>query len=355
MRIGIDISPISTKSTSQHKVRGVGAYINLLKEHLPVEDKKNEYLFIEDKKIPKDIDLLHFPYFDPFFLTFPLIKKKKTVITIHDIIPLAHGKEFPAGIKGNLKWQINKRILLSADGIITDSKASRNALNKLLNYPNEKTYVVPLGVSSDFKKIKLSNFDIKTIKEKYSLPDRFLMYVGDVTWNKNLPRLIEAINLIHNIPLVMVGRAITEKEFDKSNSWNRDRNYLIKNTENKLFHKLGFVPTTDLIMLYNLADALVMPSLDEGFGLPALEAMSCGCPVIISHEGSLPEVGGEAALYVDAYSTENIKKTLEKVWTDSELRKRLSTKSIEQSRKFSIEKMIRDTVSAYEIINEKAH
>lgn len=353
MNIAIDTSPID--ASSGHKVRGVGMYLSTLKKNIEEVDKENSYTFFTDiKKLSNNIDLVHFPYFDPFFITFPLIKKRKTVITIHDIIPLVHKREFPVGIKGSLKWGVNKRILLSSDGVITDSEASKKALHKLLKYPNEKIHVVYLGVAEHFKQQEITEARARALREKYNLPARFLLYVGDVTWNKNLPRLVDAINSIGNIPLVMVGKALAEKEYEASNPWNRDRNYVIKNTHNELFYKLGFLPDEDLVMLYNTADALIMPSLDEGFGLPILEAMTCGCPVISSKGGSLPEVAGDAAIYIDAYSTENIAERIKEVWNDDELKKRMSVQSLEQSKKFSIRKMVEDTVRAYELIHEKA-
>lgn len=353
MNIAIDTSPID--SHSGHKVRGVGMYISLLRDNIAKFDKNNKYIFFNNvKSLGSDLDLIHFPYFDPFFITFPLFKKKKTIFTVHDVIPLAHPKEFPVGIRGRLKWEVNKRILLSSNGVVTDSEASKNALNKLLKYPKNKIHVAHLGVSDKFEKIKVTDENAKSIRGKYGLPDRFLLYVGDVTWNKNLPRLIDAINGLGNIPLVMVGKAITEKDYDSKNPWNKDRNYLVKNTNNDLFHKLGFISEDELVILYNLADALIMPSLDEGFGLPVLEAMSCGCPVITSKEGSLPEVAGEAALYANAYSVDDIKDIISKIWGESKLRKKMSEKGLVQAKKFSIKKMIEDIVGAYNLIHEKA-
>lgn len=352
MNIAIDTSP--TDASSGHKVRGVGMYISLLRAYIEKVDQENTYTFFNDiKSLGKNIDLIHFPYFDPFFITFPIFKKRKTIITIHDVIPLTHPKEFPVGVKGRLKWEVNKRILLASDGVVTDSEASKKALNKLVGYPNSKIHVAYLGVGDKFVKQAITNEKAKLLRKKYDLPERFLLYVGDVTWNKNLPRLVDAINELQNIPLVMVGKALTEKDYDAKNPWNRDRNYVVKHTDNKLFHKLGFLPEEDLVALYNTAEALIMPSLDEGFGLPVLEAMSCGCPVITSQEGSLPEVAGDAGLYVNAYSVEDIREKVSTVWGDTKLRIKMSEKSLTQAKKFSIKKMVEDTIKVYKVIHEQ--
>lgn len=349
MKIAIDTSPIEL-SGSGHKVRGVGKYINLLKDSLPYFDKTNTYVFTS--KITKEgkIDLLHFPYFDPFFVTFPLVKRIKTLITVHDVIPLDHAKHFPVGIKGRLKWSVNKLILRNADAIITDSEASRKKIRRLLGYPLNKIHVAYLAVDKEFQKIDVSEVEQKRLRKEYGLPERFFMYVGDVTWNKNLPRLVDAVNSLKDIHLVMVGKALKEKEFDRLNPWNSDRVYVEKHANSDKFHKLGFIPNEDLVKLYNMAEALITPSLDEGFGLPALEAMSCGCPVIISREGSLPEVGGGAALYVDAYSTDDIAEKMKQLYKNSSLHKELSKKSLQQSKKFSLEKMAHDTIKVYKSI-----
>lgn len=353
MNIAIDISPIST--SSGHKVRGVGMYLSTLKDNIEVLDKKNNYTFFTDiKKLQKDIDLVHFPYFDPFFITFPLIKKYRTVITVHDVIPLTHKKEFPVGIKGKFKWGVNRRILLSSDAVIADSEASKKAIHKLLDYPEDKIFVVYLGAADHFREKDLSKNQIEEVRIKYGLPERFILYVGDVTWNKNLPRVVDAINSIGDIPLVMIGKALADSEYDSTNSWNKDKNYVLKHTDNSLFYKLGFLPDEDLVSIYKIAEALIMPSLDEGFGLPVLEAMTCGCPVITSKEGSLPEVAGQAAVYVDAYSVDDIKNKINKVFNDSDLKKELSQKSLAQSKKFSIKKMVQDTLNVYSQVNEKA-
>ena len=197
--------------------------------------------------------------------------------------------------------------------------------------------------------MKIGNWESE-IKKKYSLPNKFILYVGDATWNKNLPRLIEAAKSM-KIPLVMVGKALIDKGFDRDNPWNQDLvrvEKLIEKDRNIL--RLGFISTGDLVMIYNLATVFAMPSLYEGFGLPILEAMSCGCPVVTTKEGSIPEIAGNAAFYVDAYDINSISNGIKKMLTDDTLGYGLSKKGILQAKKFSWKKTAKETFSMYEKI-----
>lgn len=349
MKIAVDITPIDPKVYSGHKVRGVGMYISLLKDNLEKYDKKNSYTFFSKGEVlPSGIDIILYPYFEPFFLTLPAINKYKTVITIHDLTPVIFPHNFPSGIKGKVKWNIQKLLARKVDGILTDSNCSKSDIEKFIGIKKEKVGVAYLGVSENFKPQNLSQKEKEFLTKKYSLPEKFILYVGDATWNKNLPRLVEAA-IDANIPLVMVGKSITNEQIDKNNPWNKD---LLKVQEiikkSKVLFPLGFVDEKDLVSLYNLAECLIMPSLYEGFGLPVLEAMKSGCPVISSREGSLPEVGGDAVLYVDAHSKESIAHGMATIFKDKKLQEALRDKGIAQASKFSIEKMIEDTTTFLE-------
>ncbi|MEM4230361.1 MAG: glycosyltransferase family 1 protein [Candidatus Pacearchaeota archaeon] len=354
MNIAIDISPLKSGNFLQHRVRGTGFYLENLKVSLLRYFPDNKYTFFtRDKKLSKDIDLAHYPYFEPFFITLPLFKKHKTVVTVHDLIPLVFLKEFPAGIRGKIKWQIQKYLLKNADAIITDSQSSKRDIIQYASILDTKVHVVYLAASENFQKLRINDLRLKSAREKYKLPGKFALYVGDVTWNKNLPRLIEAIKKT-NIPLVMVGKALTSTDFDKKNPWNQDLlkvQRLIKNNKNIILP--GFVESSNLVALYNLATFFIMPSLYEGFGLPILEAMSCGCPVITSREGSIPEVAGSAAFYVDAYDVTSIKKGINEVLSNIDLQKELSKKGILQAKKFSWKKTAAQTIAVYEEIIRK--
>lgn len=358
MNIAVDVSPISFQSSSGHKVRGAGFYITQLVESLKKYDTKNTYTFFENAKEissgSENYDVIHYPYFDPFFLTLPLFKKKKRVVTVHDLIPVVLSKYFPTGLKGRVKWSIQKQLLKVSDHIITDSEHSKYDIVRVLQLPKELVSVVPLAVNSLYKPLQMSKKKREEITEKYNLPDQFVLYVGDATWNKNLPRLVAAIKQI-NLTLVMVGKALAETEFDRENPWNADLVRVEKETEgDKRFIKLGFVPTEDLVYLYNMATVFVFPSLYEGFGFPVLEALSCGCPVVTTQNSSLPEIAGEAAHYVMADDTTSIANGIGEVYFSKKLQVSFSKKGITQAKKFSWEKTAHETVKVYELIGQSS-
>ncbi len=350
MKIAIDISPISSLSTSAHKVRGVGSYIKMLVENLPKYDKKNEYVFVENKKFPLDIDLIHYPYFDPFFITLPLHSNKKFAVTVHDLTPLVFPEHFPVGIRGRAKWEIQKRLLKGAAAVVADSESSKRDIREIGGIREEKIRTVYLAADRAFKKLEIGNWKLE-IGRKFSLPENFLLYVGDATWNKNLPRLIEAVRKT-KYKLVMVGKVWSGSISDISNNpWNDDLKFVVNEIDgDQRFVKPGFVSDEDLVGIYNIATSLIMPSIYEGFGLPVLEAMSCGCPVICSRGGSLEEVAGDAVQYVDEQSSDSIAEGVEKVMKDSILRKKLSEAGIKHAKKFAIERSIRELVKVYEQI-----
>jgi len=350
MKVAIDISPLSENRLLSHRVRGTGFYIENLKKSLLKYYPQNKYIFFnKEEKVPSDLDLIHYPYFEPFFLTLPIRKKFKTVVTVHDLTPLVFPEHFPSGIKGELKWVLQKYSLQKADAVIADSICSKKDIIRYAKVPEDKIHVVYLAAGEEFKKMEKSSI-LGSIRKKYNLPDKFVLYVGDVTWNKNLPRLIEAVMKI-NVPLVMVGKALIEKNFDRNNPWNQD---LVKVQElandDKRIIRLGLVPTEDLVSIYSLATVFVMPSLYEGFGLPILEAMSCGCPVVASKGGSLAEVVGEAGRYIDSYDIDSIAKGISEVFNSASLQKELSQKGIIQSKKFTWKKTADETMSVYKSV-----
>lgn len=344
MKIAIDVSPLK----NDNKVRGVGFYLEHLKNSLVKYFPENEYVFFErGESLPEKIDLVHFPYFEPFFLALPIYKKYKTVVTVHDLTPLVFPDNFPKGFKGQLKWQMQKFSLKKAKGIITDSQCSKNDIVKLVGVKEDLVDVVYLASGEEFKRLKTEDLRLKTVREKFSLPENFALYVGDVTWNKNLPRLIDAIKTT-DIPLVMIGKSLVNENYNKDNPWNHDLNRIGELTKNdSQITKLGFVETKDLVSIYNIATAFVMPSLYEGFGLPILEAMACGCPVITTKEGSLKEVAGNAAQFVDGYDLNSIAQGIKNVFESKTLQNDLREKGFANVEKYSWKITAQKTISAY--------
>ncbi len=348
MNIAIDISPLKSGHYLQHRVRGTGFYLRNLQASLEKYYPENKYIYFNrGDMLSKEIDIVHYPYFEPFFFTLPLFPKNKTAVTVHDLTPLVFPEQFRAGLKGRLKWQIQKMALKNANAVIADSESSKKDIIKYADIKGSKISVVYLAVGEEFKKTQSSKLEIQSLKMKYSLPEKFVLYVGDVTWNKNLPKLIEAVKKT-DVPLVMVGQALTNTKVDLSNPWNADFAKVLKLIDgDKRIVRLGFVSNKELILLYNMATIFSMPSLYEGFGLPVLEAMSCGCPVITSKEGSLQEIAGDAAYFVNAHSIESIVEGVNKVFNDQDLQKELSEKGIKQSKKFTWRKTAEKTMDAY--------
>src|SRR5579872_5901849 len=334
INIAIDLSPLYDP---HHSVRGSGFYLKNLKDSIEKYSKEYSFTFFtQTQKIPNNVSLVHFPYFEPFFLTLKLPSRVKSVVTVHDLTPLIFPNNFPSGIKGHLKWHLQKKRLRKVSHIITDSNSSKNDIASLCSISKDKISVVYLAASEDFKVFKDTSWK-KELLKKYSLPDKFLLYVGDATWNKNLPILVSsAIEL--NLPLVMIGKALSQSN-DSKNGWNKDLVYVQSMAkQSNQIRILGFVENEELTKFYNIATALVMPSKYEGFGLPILEAMQSGCPVITTREGSIPEVAGNAAEYADANSKESLKETIKKVYDSHSLQRELSQKGMKQSKQFSWKK-----------------
>jgi len=351
MKIAIDISPLHTG----HRVRGVGFYLNNLKEALVKYHPEHTFVFFNrGEALPNDVDIVHFPYFEPFFLARPIYKRFKIVVTVHDLTPIIFSKQFPKGIKGWFKWQMQKNALSKTKAIITDSNSSKKDIIKHVRINQDKVNVVYLAAAENFINSKRNEKLINEIREKHKLPQKFALYVGDVTWNKNLPRLLRAIKKT-DIPLVMIGKALTSKDYDRKNPWNKD---LVKVQElikdNKNVTALGFVSSEELTQFYKMATLFVMPSLYEGFGLPILEAMASNLPVITTKEGSLEEVAGDGAYFVNAHSEDDIADGIRKVFNSERLQRELKEKGKLQVKKFSWQKTAEETIAVYKkVLNER--
>ena len=176
-----------------------------------------------------------------------------------------------------------------------------------------------------------------------------MLFVGDLNYNKNTPLLTQTC-LKLNFPLVVVGKQAVTEDFDKKHPETQDLvqfQTLAKDNPQKII-RLGFVPTKDLVGLYNLATCYAQPSLAEGFGLPILEAMACGCPVITSRSSSLVEIAGQAALLVNPASPIQLEKALKSMWQKPKLRQKLSNLGLERNKKFSWAKTALNTLKVYE-------
>lgn len=347
MRIAFDISPLETG----HKVRGIGFYTRNLA--LELEKIINETSWSLDevnlKTAPKSsrYDLVHYPYFDLFFISLPFFQVTKTVVTIHDIIPLLYPQFYPPGIKGKIKFHLQKFLLKSVAAVITDTQASKRDIVKYLGYPPDKIYPIYLGTAKRFAKID-SPKKYDQLRKKYDLPKRFVLYVGDVNPNKNLLRLADACQLI-KATLVIVGKQAVVEDFDKKHPemkmW---AEFLTKYQSNPTIKRLGYIKDDELIGLYNSASVYCQPSLAEGFGLSVLEAMACGCPVVCAQTPALEEIAGDAALFADPSNSHDLAAKLADVLDDSKIRTTLIAKGFKNIQRFSWQKCARETLDVYQ-------
>ena len=342
MRVAIDISP----TKSGHKVRGIGSYTKNLIEEFKKRKWGIEFIFFDKSSTPPPVDVIHYPYFDLFFRTLPIKKTYGRVVTIHDIIPLVFPKYFPAGMRGYINLFFQKRALKNVDAVICDSKTSKDDIASKLSFPENRIHVVYLAAGSDFKQIADRRL-LSVVAKKYQLPKNFILYVGDVNWNKNIPNLLEAVK-IARIHLVMVGQALVDKNLEQTREIEK---IIIKlNLKNKII-RTGYLPEEDLINVYNLASLTVLPSYYEGFGLPVLESMACGTPIICSKLASLAEVSGPDAVFSDPANPADIAKKITQVLNLSlKQKEELSKRLIKHASKFTWEKVAQDTIRVYESI-----
>lgn len=340
MKVAINTSPLQT----EHKVRGVGSYTQRLQEALKKGNYNINFEFFQDPASPPPANVIHYPYFDLFFHTLPTKRKKSRVVTIHDVIPLIFPSYFPSGIKGYINFYFQKRALKNTDYVICDSQTSKKDIMDKLSYPEEKIKVIYLAAGENFKPEKSGN-KLEEIKRKYKLPKDFVLFVGDVNWNKNLKNLINAVK-IAKVNLVMIGSALRNSNLYETQQINK----LIRKLklENKII-KTGFVPEEDLICIYNLASLTLLPSFYEGFGLPVLESMACGTPVVCASVASLAEIGNEMATFCDPQDPKDIAQKIESTLALSQNQRAiLAIKLITYASKFTWKKVADQTVKVYE-------
>jgi glycosyltransferase involved in cell wall biosynthesis len=256
--------------------------------------------FDDVKEIPQSADLIHITHFDPFFLTLPMTLTKPMVVTIHDLIPLVYPSHFPRGIRGELKWQIQRFMASRAARIITDSEASKKDILRFIKIKESRVDVVPLAPRAAFAPVANSKV-LTAVLERYSLPMHFALYVGDVNWNKNVLGLLSAwrqyklrSTFSKGDKLVLVGGAFLDPNLAEA----KEIQQAIEALEiGDSVVRVGFVPDDDLQALYSLASVTVVPSHHEGFGFPILEAMACGGIAIGTNTSSIPEISGPAKLF----------------------------------------------------------
>jgi glycosyltransferase involved in cell wall biosynthesis len=342
MNVLINVQPLS----SGHAVRGVGMYTRFLSESLEKQPDIKLYRSSLTSR-PRKMDIIHYPFFDLFTATLPLIKLIKTVVTIHDVIPLLFPKHYPVGKRGRAALTHQKLSLKNVAAIITDSVSSQQDIVKYLRVPAKKIFVVPLAANPFLQPLKEPK--LKTMKRKLKLPDKYLLYVGDINYNKNLPQLIKALKYLPNeIKLVCVGKHFIEQEIPE---WQAiSAQIALSDVAKRIIFMPGILSDNydSLSALYSGAAVYVQPSLYEGFGLPILEAMRCKTPVVAANNSSLLEVGGEAALFTEAVA-EELAEGVEMILNLSVSRRAAFVKkALTWERQFTWEHTARETIAVYQ-------
>lgn len=372
MRIGIDATPVTNRS-------GTGYYAQKLIEFLGRADSENEYILFCPSGYPKQlehpgmfeypnfhiievnattqlrqfawkqfelprqiqrlkIDLIHFTSFIA-----SLAGDARAVLTVHDLCFALFPETFPPLRRSYYRYVI-PRSVRRCDAVIVDSDSTKRDIQAHITPRKELVHAIHLGVDPvSFYHVSDESARAR-LREKYSLPGDFILYVGTLEPRKNLPRLIRAfaygvVSKGLSQHLVIAGRK----------GWMFGEIFRQVRTLNLMDRVCfpGYVESSDLAALYSMARVFVYPSLYEGFGLPCLEAMSCGTPVIASNRSSLPEVVGDCALMVEPTSVESIAEQLKKVCSDDDCHDMLSEQGPRRASRFSWLTTAKKTVEAY--------
>lgn len=347
-----------------HRVGSSEVCFELLVE-LSKIDKKNEYLIYLPSEptpdMPKESDLWQYRIIPStklwtiFGLTRELMKKPKLDVffspthygplytpcpEIISILDVSY-RRFPEMFKTKDKLQLalwGKYSLNHSSKIITISNSSKDDIISEYGVNPDKIRVVHLGIKS----VSSNEYPVSSMKDKYTIEKPYILFVGTLQPRKNIARLIEALSILKNkaINLVIIGR----KGWHYEEILDAPQRFGVSNRVKFLEN----ISDEELPEFYKEAELFVLPSLYEGFGLPILEAMKYGAPVATSDISSLPEAGGDAAIYFNPEDSSDIAKTIEKVLSDKKLRDDMIKKGYEQVKKFSWEKAAREVLDVFE-------
>ncbi len=312
---------------------------------VPVVDDSRGYGFLEHVTIPLKLRRLGVQLFHTPHYVLPLLCATRSVVTIHDCIHLL----FPQYLPNRAAWAYARFMLGSAIRrsavVLTVSEASR--LDILRFFPDanpEKVRVVPNAIDP-YLLDEPGPEERDRLRERYQLRGRFVLYAGNIKPHKNIDRLISAFGRLKGRPgMEDVKLLIIGDEISRYGSLRRSVEEAGVRHDVRFF---GFVPDRTLAALYRMASVFAFPSLYEGFGLPPLEAMACGTPVVTSRISSLPEVVGDAAILVDPYSVDDIAQGLERVLTDDALAADLRLRGRARARTFSWDRSVREIQAIY--------
>lgn len=287
----------------KEEINEIDDKIETIEFNSPIYGIKEQLKFPYKKLRKEKPDVLHVPHYNV-----PIFYKGKMVVTIHDLTHLIHPEFLPNKFAYFYAKFMIWIALKKADKVITVSQNTKNDILKMFKVNPDKIEVIYNGVGEEF--VKKDKESIKYLYNKFNIPrnKKIIMYVGNLKPHKNLERLLEAYSKINNKEetcLLLVGKA-----FEKYNVLEDKEKQL--EIDKQVIHT-GIVTQEELVDLYNFADLFVFPSLYEGFGLPVLEALACGTPVVCSNTSSMPEVGKSHVTYINPLDIDDIKNKIEKI------------------------------------------
>jgi glycosyltransferase involved in cell wall biosynthesis len=291
--------------------------------------------------LEQKVDVAHVPYFAA-----PFQARARTVITVHDLIPLI----LPA-YRGSILVRWYTRLVAAgarrAQAVITDSLSSKRDITTLLEIPAARVHVVHLAANEIFRPVRDAHA-LAAMRQKYDLEGEYVLYLGGFDHRKNLKMLLLAFAALVDDSSLKARLVIAGPLPDRESSFFPDPRAMAERWDLKdRVSFIGWVPDEDKPALYSEATLFVFPSLYEGFGLPPLEAMSCGTTVITSNRGSLPEVVGDGAMLVDPQDADDLARAINALLRDEVQRKELSAKGLERARVFSWKKTATQTMEIY--------
>ncbi len=296
-------------------------------------------------------DLVHIPHLSwlPQYLPCPY------VMTVHDVLEHMYRARNHSGLRRSLHFHLTRRVLNGAARIFAVSNFTKKDVELLFNIPAEKIEVIYNAIDERFRQGHATDLDRQVIAERYQVNYPFLLYAGRISPHKNVGRIIEAFSALKtelgkegkfpDLKLIIIGDELSRQP--------ELRRTVIRSAVQNDVRFLGFVPIEVLSIFYDTAKIFIFPSLYEGFGLPPLEAMSHGTPVVTSNTSSLPEVVGAAAVLVNPENVFEIMRALHRVLVDQSLRDRLKQRGYEQAARFSWETSARSLLDVYQQLGGK--
>jgi glycosyltransferase involved in cell wall biosynthesis len=291
-------------------------------------------------------DLVHIPHL--FWI--PRALPCPYVMTVHDVLEHMYRARGHSGLRRSLHFHLTKKVLRGAARIFAVSQFTKTEIQQLFGIPPDRLEVVYNAIDERFLRGHATEADRQLIAERYLVTYPFLLYAGAISPHKNLIRIIEAFSALKtelekeqkypDLKLIIIG--------DDLSGHPDLRRTVIKSGVQNDVRFLGFVPIEVLRIFYDAAKIFVFPSLYEGFGLPPLEAMAHGTPVVTSNTSSLPEVTGNAAVLVNPENVFEIMHALHRVLLDQSLRERMKQRALEQSKRFSWDSSVRRILAVYE-------